>query len=160
MHGKGLSFNFVDITPQHIHRTSTLCILVQAEMLGLGGHDTDGVGVALSTAPTLHTNDWLALLEDLEVDGVLNAPLEAVVHILLPRGLVEVRLLLGVVEGVDTTVQVRVSGGACISADHDNRADGAVFGDQTSGVTTVVCSQWICSSGNMIGKLTKSSEPG
>lgn len=88
-----------------------------------------------STSPALHTNDRVALVENTQLDGIANAPLETLVNILLPwRGL-EVGLLLIVVEGVDTTIQVGVARGASVACDHDDGADWTVFGDEAGGIT-------------------------
>lgn len=39
-------------------------------------------------------------------------------------------------EWPDTTVKVRVAGGARVTRDHDDGADGSVLGDEAGGVTT------------------------
>jgi hypothetical protein len=92
--------------------------------------------VAETTPPALDANDGVTLLEHTKLEGVADTPLETLVDILLPGDLLEVGLLLVVVEGVDTAVQVRVARGNGVTSDHDNRADGAVLGDKTGGVAT------------------------
>ena len=47
-----------------------------------------------AASPSLHTDHWLALVQDTEFDALLDTPLQAVVDIFLPIGLVEVRLFL------------------------------------------------------------------
>lgn len=81
--------------------------IVQAKVL-LSRDHTDGVGVALSAAPTLDTDDVVALVDDAELESVVDTPLEAAVHVLLPDLNVEVGLGLGECEGPDAAVQVRV----------------------------------------------------
>ena len=84
-----------------------LHLLSQAEVL-LSRDHTDGVGVAHTAAPSLDTDDVVTLVDDAELEGVVDTPLETAVNILLPDLDVEVGLLLGEEEGPDTTVQVRV----------------------------------------------------
>jgi len=50
--------------------------------------------VTHTTTPTLNTDDRVAFGEDVQLDAFLDTPLETVVDILLPVGLVEVRLAL------------------------------------------------------------------
>jgi hypothetical protein len=64
--------------------------------------------VAHSAPPALHADNRVALAQDTELDGVHDTPLKTAVDILLPGRLLEVRLLLGEVEGVYTAVQVGV----------------------------------------------------
>ena len=64
--------------------------------------------MAHAAPPALHADDGRALGENAELDGVHDAPLETAVDVLLPRGLFEVRLLLGEVEGVYAAVKVGV----------------------------------------------------
>ena len=61
-----------------------------------------------TASPSLDANDGISLVEDTELDCVHDTPLQAAIHILLPWLAVEVGLGLGKVEGIDTTVQVRV----------------------------------------------------
>lgn len=93
--------------------------------------------MAQSTSPSLNANDCVALLEHVQADGVLDAPLEAVVDVLLPWSGLEVGLLHVVVEGVDAAVEVGVSRGTAVAGDHDDGADGAVLGDETGSVAAV-----------------------
>lgn len=92
--------------------------------------------MAETTPPALNADDSVALLEHTKLESVADTPLEALVNILLPRDLLEVGLLLVVVEGVDATVQVRVARGDSVAGYHDDGADGAVLGDEASGVAT------------------------
>jgi hypothetical protein len=100
--------------PVCMHRAISIAILqsssllVQAKIF-LRRYNAEGVGVAHSTSPALHADDGSTLLEDTELDRVHDAPLQAAVNILLPWRSLEVRLFLWEVEGVYTTVQVRVS---------------------------------------------------
>jgi len=64
--------------------------------------------VTHASSPSLYTDYRLALTENAEVDGVLDTPLDTLVNIFLPWVLLEVGLLLGEVEGVDATVEVRI----------------------------------------------------
>lgn len=84
-----------------------LSLLVQTEIL-CRWDDAEGVGVAHTSPPALHTDYGVTLAQNAELDGVHDAPLETAVDILLPRAGLEVGLLLGEVEGVYTTVQVRI----------------------------------------------------
>lgn len=93
--------------------------------------------MAHTTAPSLNTDDASTLLDDTKLDTVVDTPLQTTVDILLPNLDVEVGLGLREVEGIDTTVQVRIPGCGFVTGDHDNRANGPVLGEQTSGLTTV-----------------------
>ena len=64
--------------------------------------------MAHTSPPALYTDHGITLAQNTELDSVHDAPLEATVDILLPWGTLEVRLVLREVEGVYTTVQVRV----------------------------------------------------
>lgn len=61
--------------------------------------------------PALDTNYWVAFAEDIQLDGLRDTPLEAVVHVLLPVGFVEIGLTLWEQEWVDATVKVGVLSG-------------------------------------------------
>jgi hypothetical protein len=63
---------------------SSLSLEVKAKVFGLGGNDAEGVGVTHAPSPTLDGDDGVALGKDTEVDGVLDAPSETLVDILLP----------------------------------------------------------------------------
>jgi hypothetical protein len=110
-------------------------LLIQTQAL-LGGDNTNGVGVSLTTAPTLDADDAVATADDAELDTMGDTPFETAVHILLPDLDVEVRLLLGEVEGVHATVQVGIPRGSVVTGDHNDRADGAVLSQQTSSFAT------------------------
>jgi hypothetical protein len=79
----------------------------QTEVL-IGRHHTNSVGVAHTAAPSLDTDDGVALVDDTKLEAVVDTPLEAAVDILLPDLDVEVGLGLGEVEGPHTTVKVGV----------------------------------------------------
>lgn len=84
-----------------------LSIQVQTKIL-LSGDNTEGVGMAHSSSPALHTDDWGTLFEDAELDCIHDAPLQTAVNILLPWRSVKVGLCFGEVEWVDTAVKVGV----------------------------------------------------
>ncbi len=88
----------------HVHSPLPLR---QTETL-LGRHDANGVGVAHAAAPALHADDGIALGEHAQPDGVGDAPLQALVHVLLPVDLIEVGLLVGEEEGIDAAIEVGV----------------------------------------------------
>jgi len=64
--------------------------------------------MAFATAPALDADDVVAFVQNAELDGLGDTPLEAAVDIFLPVGLLPVRLLLGEEEGVDAAVEVGV----------------------------------------------------
>lgn len=80
-------------------------------------------------------NDGLTLAEDLELQSLGNTPSDSSINILLPVDLREVWLLLWEVEGVDSTIQVTISGSAGVTGDHEDRADWAVLGEKASTVS-------------------------
>ena len=105
-----------------------------------------------ASSPALHTYDGVALVQHAELNSVHNTPCKAAVDILLPRSCAEVGFRLREVEGVDTTVEMRVlfklvevwkrevisgtyAGGHSVSGNHDDWADGSVFGNQARSVT-------------------------
>ena len=97
------------LTGISLHKAGTLhlSLLVEAQVLG-SGNNAEGVGVTHTTSPALNADNSLAFAENAKLDCVHDAPLETAVNILLPRGRLEVRLLLGEVEGVHATVQVGI----------------------------------------------------
>jgi hypothetical protein len=115
----------------------SLSVLVKTQVL-LGRDDPQRVGMAHTTPPALHTDHGIALGQHTQLDGVGDAPLEAGIDILLPRGGLEVGLLLRVVEGVHATVEVRIPAGAGIACHHDDGTDGTVLGDEAGGVAAVM----------------------
>ena len=64
--------------------------------------------MAHPATPSLHADYGITTVDDAELDALLDAPLETVVHVLLPVLAVEVGLCLGEEEGIDAAVQVRV----------------------------------------------------
>ena len=118
------------------HKFSTsvskhLSVLIQTKIFS-SGYDTDGIGVSHTSAPALDADDGFVLLEDAELDGVEDAPLQAVVDIFLPRRITEIRLLYVVMERIHPAGQMRVAGGAGVARHHDDGADGAIFRDKAS----------------------------
>ena len=132
--------------------------------IGLRRHNTQGVGVTSSTPPSLHADDGFALSEHTKLDGVHDAPLQAAVDVFLPRFRVEVGLLLGEEERVDTAVEVRVlqewsemkltrlfnregfqdyPRSATIARDHDDGANRTVFGDEAGGLASDRLSNYV-----------------
>lgn len=61
-----------------------------------------------STSPSLDADDGVALVDNFQLHGVGETPLETAVDVFLPDLDVEVWLLLGEEEWVDPTVKVRV----------------------------------------------------
>lgn len=102
----------------------------------LSRHNANGVCIAHTSTPSLNTDDTVTLVEDAQLDGLANAPLETLVNILLPVRAAEIRLRLWEVEGINATIQMGVSSGRWISGDHDDGTDWAVFGENASGVAT------------------------
>ena len=64
--------------------------------------------MAHPTTPALNTNHLIAFAQDLQLDGLLDTPLETVVNILLPILFIEVWLPLWEKERIDATVEVGV----------------------------------------------------
>lgn len=106
--------------------------LANAKVLGLGADNAQSVGVAHAALPALDDNDGVAGGQGTELQSLADSPLDALVDILLPVDLAEVGLSLGEEEGVDATVQVSKARGGGVSSDHENGADGAVLGEETS----------------------------
>lgn len=111
-------------------------LLLKTQVI-LGRNHTNGVGVTHTTAPSLNTDNAGTLLDYTKLDTVVDTPLQTTVDIFLPDLDIEVGLIFGEVEGVDTAVQVGIPGGGLVTGDHDDRANGAVLGEETSGFTTV-----------------------
>ena len=105
-----------------------------------------------AASPALHAYDGIALVQHAELDGVHNTPCKTAVDVLLPRSFAEVGFRLREVEGIDATVEMRVlfklievrkremiSGtyarGHRVPGNHDDWADGSVFGNQARSVT-------------------------
>jgi len=95
------------------------------------------VGVAQTASPALNGDDGAAVLQYTQPLGLVHTPLQPLVDILLPDNIVEVGLLLGVVEGIHATGQVRVAGSSSGAGDHDDRTSGTVLGDETSSHATI-----------------------
>lgn len=72
-----------------------------------------------STSPSLNADDGVALADNFQLHGVGETPLEASVDVFLPDLDVEVGLLLGEVERVNSTVEVGVLKGSLASELHD-----------------------------------------
>ena len=84
-----------------------LNLLIQAKVF-LSRNHTNSVGVALPAAPALDADNVVGLVDDAELETVVDTPLEAAVHVLLPDLDIEVGLRFGECEGPDATVQVRI----------------------------------------------------
>lgn len=94
-----------------------------------------------SAAPALDANDIVALVDDTELEAVVDTPLEAAVHVLLPDLDVEIRLGLREGEGPNPTVQVGIPRSSGVAGNHEDGANRAVFGEETSSVTTNLVSR-------------------
>ena len=70
------------------------------------GDNTNGIGVSLSSAPALNTDDHISFLENTQIDGFLDTPLESAVDIFLPVRFLKVWLVLWEQEWVYTAVQM------------------------------------------------------
>jgi hypothetical protein len=111
--------------------------------------------VPSASAPALHTDYSIAVVENAKFDGFQNSPLQTTVHIFLPRHFVEIWLLFVEYEGIDSSVKVRVlkivvrisipkennvyitySSCSCIASDHDDRTYRSVFRYESSCVAT------------------------
>ncbi len=71
--------------------------------------------MAHAAAPTLDADNDVALAQDAELDGLVDAPLQPMVHVLLPVRVLIVRLLLWEQEGIDASVQMRVLNSRMVS---------------------------------------------
>ena len=92
-----------------------LCTLLgQTEVLLCRDH-TNGVGMAHTTAPTLDTDNVVALINDTQLNTVRDTPLQTSVNIFLPALKVEVGLSLSEIEGPYTAVKVRILFSAWVS---------------------------------------------
>lgn len=74
------------------------------------------VGVAQASSPALYGDDDIALVDQTKNHGILYSPPQTLVNVVLPYGLVEIGLSFGVNKGIDTTIQVRVSGGVVVAS--------------------------------------------
>lgn len=108
--------------------------LAKTEVVDIGLDDAEGVGVTHTALPALNNDNGLALVENVEGNGVAETPLDATINILLPVDLAKVGLGLGEKEGVDTTVKMGEPRSRIVPGDHDNGAHRAVLGDKTSGL--------------------------
>ena len=77
-------------------------------MIWFGGDDTDGVGVAHSSSPSLNADNGVTAGDNLKAKTLGNTPLEAAVDIFLPAGLVEIGLGLLEDEWIYTTIKVGI----------------------------------------------------
>ena len=105
-------------------------IRLQAQVV-LGGDDADGVGVAHAAAPALDTDNTVTFGEDAEFHGLLDAPLQSLVDILLPVDAAEVGFRFREAEWVHTAVEVCISGSFWVTCYHYDGADWAIFGEKT-----------------------------
>lgn len=81
-----------------------------------------------TTLPSLDGDDNVALGDQAKLDTLIDTPPQTLVNILLPNDDVEVWLLLGVLEGVDATVQVGAAGSGTLTGNHEDWAGWAVLG--------------------------------
>lgn len=109
--------------------------LVQSKIF-LGGHNSESVGVTHASSPALNTDDGIALVENTELDGIHDTPLETTIDVFLPRGRLEVGLGLWEVEGVHASVEVGVSRSPFVAGNHDDRANRPILGDKSGGGST------------------------
>ena len=91
----------------HTEHKQDIKLFLESQVL-LGRYDADGIGVTHTTTPALDTNHWITFGEDIELDSFCDTPLETIVNIFLPIGLVEVRFTLWEQERIDAAVKVRV----------------------------------------------------
>lgn len=61
----------------------------------ISSNDAHGIGMTLAATPTLNGNDLIPLIEHPKANRLSDAPLQALIHILLPICLVKIRLLPG-----------------------------------------------------------------
>lgn len=78
--------------------------------------DSQGVGVTQSALPALDGNDGLVGPDDTHVESVLQSIPDSIVDVDLPLGGGDTSGL-GVVDGIDTSVQVALSSGEFVSSD-------------------------------------------
>lgn len=78
--------------------------------------DSQGVGVTQSALPALNGNDGLVGPDDTHIESVLQSIPDSVVDVDLPLSGGDTSRL-GVVDGVDTSVQVTLSSGEFVSGD-------------------------------------------
>lgn len=110
------------------HKTLLLVELANAKVLRVSLDNAQGVGVTHTTLPALNNHDGVAGGQNLELKGVVDSPLDAAIHILLPVDLREVRLGLGEQERVHATVQMGESRSCGGSRHHEDGAHGSVLG--------------------------------
>lgn len=95
------------IDPPQWHQRSRLFFLRKSQVF-LGRHDAGRIRVTFASAPALHADNQVALVEDTQFDSLRYAPFETLVHVLLPIRILEIGLRLGEKERVDSTVKVRI----------------------------------------------------
>lgn len=74
------------------------------------------VGVAQASSPALYGDDDITLVDQTKTHGLVHSPSQTLVNVVLPYNLGEIRLSFGVNKGIDTTIQVRVSGGVVVAS--------------------------------------------
>lgn len=97
-------------------------------MLGVSLDDSEGVGVTHAALPALDNDNGVTGGENVELESVVDGPLDSTIDILLPVNLGEVGLGLGEQEGVHATVQMGESRCCGASGDHEDGAHGSVLG--------------------------------
>lgn len=108
--------------------------LADAQVVDIRLDNPQRVGVAHAALPALDNDDRVVVGQDIEFQRLGNCPLDTSVDILLPVDLGEIGLLLGKVEGVHATIQVRVPGRRSIPGHHEDGAHGTVLGQQAGRV--------------------------
>ena len=68
--------------------------------------NTNSIGVSLSSAPALNTDDHVSFVQDAKINGLLDTPRESAVDIFLPIRFLEVWLVRSELEWVYTAVQM------------------------------------------------------
>ena len=90
-----------------------------------------------STPPSLNADYLLSSCQHPQLHRILDAPLQTVIHVNLPVGVVEVGLGLGEEEGVHAAVEMRVPRCRRVACHHDNGAARTELGDDASRAATV-----------------------
>lgn len=79
----------------------------KAEVL-IPSDDAHGIGMALAATPTLNGNDLIPGVEHPKANRLTDTPLQPLIHIFLPVGLIKVRLPSGMKEWIDAAIQMRI----------------------------------------------------
>lgn len=110
-----------------------------------------------ATSPSLDANDRISFGQDSQFYGIVDAPFQATVYILLPWGCFEVWLFFVKEEWIYTSIEMTIllksassflmnewrisySSSASISGDHDDRTNRTIFRDKASSISTMIIS--------------------